>query len=376
MLQFMKTYGGLCLAVCSTEGGTYCKKALRKAEEVVGLQKNPPAREAFVLLSLLLLGGWIFCKWLLKPLLPLLAAFLLACLLERPAGWLRRQIGLPQSVCALLALLIMLALLCGGGWLLLRFLAPPLRSMAALTPVLLENVLQSLEALQHRLFRGKAPFSASENAPFADIAPEQLLASVEWAASSLPDALLTAVFVPTAAVLLTGRVKRLLVRLQRQFPSRRWREGRLWFRFLRDALLGWLRAQALLSAAVFGLLLAVLLLLRIDNALLLSALIALADALPLLGAGLFLIPWGLAALLLDDTVQGVGVLLLFVVLCIVRNALEPRLVGRQLGLSPLVSLTAFYLGWRLAGIWGMLLGPLLVLVLVKLREWGYSKERR
>lgn len=339
------------------------------------MRENPPAREAFARLCFFLLGGWIVCKWLLKPLVPLLAALLLAGLLERPTAWLRRRTGLPRGVCVLLTLLLFLVPAGCGCWLLLRFLAPWLRRVLAQLPCLLENALQSFAALQQKLFRGKAPISISENPAPANLEPEQLLASLGWAASSLPDLLLTAVYIPSATMLLTGRVKRLLVRLQRRFPSRLWRRGRQWLRFLRDALLGWLRAQAVMTAAVFALLLAGLLLMRIDNALPLSALIALADALPLLGAGLFLLPWGLSALLLGQTAQGVGLLLLYAVLCVVRSALEPRLVGRQLGLSPLMSLTAFYLGWRVAGIWGMLLGPPAALVLVKSLEWEYSKER-
>lgn len=375
MPQFMTRRNGLCLRVCPTGGRAYCKKERWIGGEVTGLQEKSPVREGFSRLCLFLLGGWIFCRWLLKPLLPLLVALLLACLLERPTGWLRRRTGLPRGVCALLALLLLLVLTGCGCWLLLHFLAPQVSRIAAMMPDLLENALQSFTALQQKLFRGKTPISISENPVPADLEPERLLTSLGWAASSLPDLLLTAVYIPTAAMLLTGRIKRLLVRLQRRFPSSLWRRGRQWLRFLRDVLLGWLRAQAVMTAAVFALLLAGLLLMRIDNALPLSALIALADSLPLLGAGLFLLPWGLAALLLGQTAQGVGLLLLYVVLCVVRSALEPRLVGRQLGLSPLVSLTAFYLGWRLAGVWGMLLGPLVALMLAKSLEWEYSKEQ-
>lgn len=339
------------------------------------LQK-PPFREAFVRLSLLLLAGWCFFKWLLRPLWPLLAAFVLACLLERPTRWFRRRTGLPQGLCALLSLLALVVLLIGGGWALCRLLTPGFRRLAAILPQIIENALQSFQALQHNIFHDKIIIRLSESPAISALEPGQLLTSLGWAASSLPDALLTAIFIPTAAVLLTGRIKRMLARLHQQFPSPMWRESRRWLRFLRTALLGWLRAQALLTAAVFSLLLAGFLLLRVENALLWAVLIALADALPLLGAGLFLIPWGLAALALGDSLRGVGLPVLFLVLCALRSGLEPRLVGRQLGLSPLLSLTAFYLGWRFAGVWGMLLGPPIALVLVKSREWGYSKERR
>ena len=122
-----------------------------------------------------------------------------------------------------------------------------------------------------------------------------------------------------------------------------------------------------------GLLLAGFFFLRIEGAVLLAAMIALLDALPLFGAGVALVPWALAELLLSNPSRAAGLALLFAVILAVRNGLEPHVVGRQIGLHPLVSLISFYLGWRLAGLAGMLLAPILVLILVKLQEWGYSR---
>ena len=80
----------------------------------------------------------------------------------------------------------------------------------------------------------------------------------------------------------------------------------------------------------------------------------------------------LAELLLGQYGRAAGLALLYAASAVLRNALEPHVVGRQIGLHPFVSLVSFYLGWRLAGIWGMLLFPIAALILVKLQEWGYS----
>ena len=105
----------------------------------------------------------------------------------------------------------------------------------------------------------------------------------------------------------------------------------------------------------------------------LAFVIAAMDALPVLGAGLLLVPWALAEILLGNTGRGAGLGLLFAAVLTVRNALEPHVVGKQIGLHPFVSLLCFYYGWRLAGIPGMLVLPCIILILVKLQEWGYSK---
>ena len=126
-------------------------------------------------------------------------------------------------------------------------------------------------------------------------------------------------------------------------------------------------------AVTFGILVAGLFLLRVQGAALLATLIALLDALPVLGAGLALVPWALVELILGNYGRGLGLAAIYTVTLTVRNALEPQVVGKQIGLHPLVALISFFVGWRLAGLMGMLLGPILTLILVKLQEWGYSK---
>ena len=138
-------------------------------------------------------------------------------------------------------------------------------------------------------------------------------------------------------------------------------------------LLGWCKAQGILALVTFGLLLAGLFLLRVQSAVLLSFLITLLDLLPIIGAGLFLLPWALLELLLGNTGRSIGLALLYAAIVAIRNLLEPHVLGKQIGLHPFVSLVSVYYGWRLAGFVGMLLVPCGVLILVKLQEWGYSK---
>ena len=86
---------------------------------------------------------------------------------------------------------------------------------------------------------------------------------------------------------------------------------------------------------------------------------ALVDAVPLLGTGTILLPWTLVSLLSGEPVRAVGLLGIYVTALITRSALEPKLLGRQLGLDPLAALAALYIGYRLWGFGGMILAPIL-----------------
>ena len=106
---------------------------------------------------------------------------------------------------------------------------------------------------------------------------------------------------------------------------------------------------------------------------LLAALIALIDALPVFGTGTVLAPWAAVECLLGNVPKGAALLALFAVISVVRSVLEPKLVAAQAGLPPLASLAAMYVGFCAAGVAGMVLAPVLLLLVKQLRDGGYIR---
>lgn len=135
---------------------------------------------------------------------------------------------------------------------------------------------------------------------------------------------------------------------------------------LKSAVLGWLTAQAKLTGLTFLVCLGGLLLLGVRYAPVWALAIALVDAVPLLGSGLVLVPWSLVSFLQGDSPRGLGLLGVFAAAFLLRTVLEPRLVGKQMGLDPLVTLVALYLGFQLGGIWGLILSPVVAVTAVEL----------
>lgn len=128
---------------------------------------------------------------------------------------------------------------------------------------------------------------------------------------------------------------------------------------VKQAICGWLMAQVKLSGITWGITTLGFFLLQTPNAPLWAALVALVDAFPILGTGTVLIPWSIIRFLQNDYGRGAGLLGIYAIVALTRSALEPKLVGRQLGLDPLVTLFALYAGYQLWGIGGMLLSPIL-----------------
>ena len=135
----------------------------------------------------------------------------------------------------------------------------------------------------------------------------------------------------------------------------------------------WLKAECILLAVTFCQLLAGLLLMRQEYALLLAALIALIDALPVFGTGTVLVPWAAVECLLGAVPRGIALLALFAVISVVRSVLEPKLMAAQAGLPPLASLCAMYVGFCAMGVAGMVLAPMALMLVKQLRDGGYIR---
>lgn len=127
---------------------------------------------------------------------------------------------------------------------------------------------------------------------------------------------------------------------------------------MKGTLFCWLKAQGKLMFITFLVLTAGFLIIGIRYPLLFGLLIAVLDALPVLGSGLILIPWSMVQFLAGNTFLGVGLLCIYGAAALTRTALEPRMLGKQMGLDPLLTLLALYTGYRFFGIFGMILFPM------------------
>ena len=125
-----------------------------------------------------------------------------------------------------------------------------------------------------------------------------------------------------------------------------------------DAAFSYLRGALLLFAVTFAELVAGLSIIRADNALAVAAVTAAVDFLPALGCGTVLVPWAVLSFAAGRAGRGIALLVLLAVIWLVRQFLEPRVIGRAAGVHPFLALAGAYVGFRLAGVPGMILAPI------------------
>lgn len=326
---------------------------------------------------------WLSVRFVLPWGAPFLLAFALAALLELPVralirrGWRRRAASALLSLAALAAVLFGLGRLCAKGFTLLsdllrrgpELMRAPVEALTrwegallayieAAPPEFAEVLRTALDGLAATLTDLPARLSRSA------------LALVSRAAQGSPDMLLFAVSFGIGTYFFSASFPRVLAFLERQLPPETKRRLAGLGQELRGSLSGFFRAQLLLMGLTFLELLLAFVLLHIRAAAGLAALTALVDALPVFGTGTVLLPWAACCLLLGETGRSLGLALTWALVNLVRSAAQAKLLGDQIGLDPLASLLALYVGWQLAGVWGMLLCPLVLVTLCRLNDKG------
>lgn len=142
---------------------------------------------------------------------------------------------------------------------------------------------------------------------------------------------------------------------------------------LSRVIFGFFKAQFLVSIVIFVVTLIGLYIIVPEYALIMSLIIWIIDFIPIIGSIVILGPWSLYLLIIGDYFIGVQLAILAIVLLAIRRTVEPKVMGQQIGLSPLATLIAMYIGLKLLGILGFIVGPLVVIAFNSAKEAGMIK---
>lgn len=110
--------------------------------------------------------------------------------------------------------------------------------------------------------------------------------------------------------------------------------------------------------------------LGIEDAIVIAVLIAILDILPAIGTGGILIPWAIIELIRGNIYVAVGLLIIYIIVLIVRNILEPKIVGQQIGLHPILMLICIFIGVKLFGFLGLFILPIMAIIIKSLNDSG------
>ena len=327
-------------------------------------------------------------RYLVKWMLPFLLAFVVAMLLQRPVKWLVKLTKGGKKIFSV-ALVIVMVLLVAGLVLLIGWRLVVWVTNFVGDPANIQMIQDAVNSIGDTISNAIA--NLSDKLPADTV--ESLTSGVDSLVSSLASAF-SGLFTGIAAWALdvTKQLPMWLVNVII------WIVASVFCTIDYDAIVGFfgrqvsektrnlvvvakehcgrtvfkvLRAYMLLMLITFVELCLGFWIIGVDRVFLIAALVAVVDILPVLGTGTVLIPWSIVGLLMGDYKIFIGIGLLYIIITVVRNILEPRIVSDQIGLNPLVTLFFMYLGLHSIGVIGMFLFPVTVMVIKELQDAGY-----
>lgn len=320
-------------------------------------------------------------KYLLPVLLPFILAYGIACLLNKP---ICRIAGESRRKRVVLSILLTAAFYMIGGSLLALIgmeVFSGIKQLISFFPAVcehfifpiledgfawMEHLLQSadLAALEFLESSAEGILQALKDGVMS--ITNSVLSAAASLVSSVPSAFMKTVITIIATVFLTidyETIRSFLLRLIPQKQKGLLKEAK---DYLGGTLLKCIASYAVIFLITFLELWIGLTLIKIPYSMMIALIIAFLDILPILGTGSVLIPWGMIAAVNGDFAMAAGVILLYIVITIIRNVIEPKLVGKQVGLHPMLALATMLVGLKFFGLLGMLGLPVLLSFLKRL----------
>lgn len=333
------------------------------------------------------LSVWFSIRYLLPLVFPFLLGTALALTAEPAVSFFCRSTRMPRPLSAglgvtvtFVSLGILLLLVCA-------FLVRELSVLAGIMPNLEDTAMSGLSLLQSWLLglTGYAPDSIqpllqqnitelfSGGTALLDRAMRYVLTFAGDLLTHVPDSALSLGTAAIAGYMISAKLPKIKHWITVHWPAEKLRPILAALKRMKAAVFGWILAQLKLAGVTLTILMLGFLILRIPYGPLWALAVSLIDAFPVLGTGTVLLPWALISFLQNDIARAVGLAGIYTVITLIRSVLEPKLVGKQLGLDPLVALMALYAGYKLWGIGGMILAPLLTVTAFQLAP--EKKER-
>ncbi|MCL6634239.1 MAG: sporulation integral membrane protein YtvI [Peptococcaceae bacterium] len=327
-------------------------------------------------------------KLVIPYFLPFLLGLVLAVAME-PVVSLFLRLKMPRAAATGTAMLVTVGALASVAWFALSKLIIELAKLLANVPaytkilknqsLLLTYRLQSLTEdlppeFVHHLNKNTEKLAEM----FSDrvsLLTKELLKMI----TALPNQFLIIVIILIATFFLSKDLSKLKRKIVSFIPAEYHCKLKIMADDLYRATIGFIKAQIILSAITALVICVGLLILRTEYVVLASLLGGLVSPIPVLGVGALFVPWIAYSLLNGNVYLALGLSILFIVVIVVKHSLEPKVLGEHIGIDPLSVLISLYVGYKLLGAYGFILGPFVLITYNALQKakafaWIFRNE--
>jgi sporulation integral membrane protein YtvI len=330
----------------------------------------------FLKVAVITVGVYLGFRYFLPLIFPFLIAYFLAWIIRPVTELLYRRLKIPRIIGGTCSLILLVTVFGTALCMLINILIKQAIEFIKNVPVYLGVIAGKLDAVCE-YFDGLVGFGCGTLRAFVD---ENILHTVNMVKTDVMPKIskhtisFTIKFVGFIGIVLIVLVAAVLIAKDLPGYRERYQNNKLYNEIhkvtvkLSDAGIAFIRCQLIIMAIVAVICVLGLMLLKNDYPVLLGIGIAIMDALPVLGSGMVFIPWSIIVLFNGDIFMAAMLFTLFVVCQVVREILEPKLIGNRIGIKPLFTLISIYVGVELFGFTGFFLGPIGLLIIMTIYQ--------
>ncbi|MGP4064844.1 sporulation integral membrane protein YtvI [Oceanobacillus sp. M65] len=226
----------------------------------------------------------------------------------------------------------------------------------------LASLVHTLDEEQQITIKEKVTDFANNMAIAAAEFLQQLLLSIPAFVSTLPNSVTIIIFIVLASFIITNDWDLLNTKMKSLLPVRINSSGQRIMTQLKKATAGYIKAQVTLIFITFIVILIGLIVLQVDHPLTIAFLAACVDLLPYVGTGILFIPWILYLYMTGNFPLTIGLIVIYMIIVILRQILEPKVLASSIGLHPLAALIILFVGVQMLGMLGFLIAPVLLIL--------------
>ena len=330
-----------------------------------------------LIFALTILGVYLAFK-LAMFYIPFLIAFIIALLIEPLIRGIKKKTKLNRKLSAIVAMLIVFSLIIGLlAWGITSLVTEASDLLQGLNGYFdtayeqIQNIINGFDLESIELPNEVKYIIQKSLADFLGTVSDWLkkaLSSILNGVTSIPAiGIYTVITILATYFICTDKIY-ILDQIEHHFPKLWVKKAGMHIRDITKTLGKYLKAEAILIFISFlisliGLYIFNFAKLNVPYPLIMALAIAFVDALPILGSGTVMLPWAVMSAINGDISLAIALLVLWGVMSIVRQLIEPRIVGKQIGVHPIFTLIAMYTGYKFIGVLGMLVGPIVLIIL-------------
>lgn len=197
-----------------------------------------------------------------------------------------------------------------------------------------------------------------------------LVSTISSSIGSVASALIGIIMFVLASYLFTAEHNMLKEKMEKYLPQAVYSKFMTAYRGLMKAVGGYIKAQLKIEFWVYLITVIGLLIVQVDYAAVIALAIAFLDVLPFFGAGLAMVPWAVISIVNGQYFAGIGILITWGVGQLVRQLIQPKIVGDSVGMAPIPTLFVLFIGYKVGGVFGMVLAVPVAMIFISLYEEG------